>query len=68
MDALSNLKTSLLMEQAQAQANSDSQPTVQDLNRLLILQRDLLEKITLNLPLKALVDGLCLGSCPDRAF
>ncbi|SFG05450.1 sensor domain-containing phosphodiesterase [Neptunomonas qingdaonensis] len=65
MDALTNLKTSLSPEQA----SSDSQPTVQDLNRLLILQRDLLEKITLNLPLKAVLDGLCLevekivGSC-----
>ena len=65
MEALTNLKTSPSMEQA----SSDSQPTVQDLNRLLILQRDLLEKITLNLPLKAVLDGLCLevekivGSC-----
>lgn len=67
MDALNNLKTSLPQEQAQA--SRDSQPTVQDLNRLLLLQRDLLEKITLNLPLKEVLDGLCLeveeivGSC-----
>ncbi len=67
MDALTNLKTNQAPEQIQA--SSDSQPTVQDLNRLLILQRDLLEKITLNLPLKVVLDGLCLevkkivGSC-----
>jgi diguanylate cyclase (GGDEF)-like protein/PAS domain S-box-containing protein len=67
MDALNNLKTSYSPEPTIA--NSDSQPTVQDLNRLLVLQRDLLEKITLNLPLKTVLDGLCLeieqivGSC-----
>jgi diguanylate cyclase (GGDEF)-like protein/PAS domain S-box-containing protein len=67
MDALNNLKTSYSPEPTIT--NSDSQPTVQDLNRLLVLQRDLLEKITLNLPLKTVLDGLCLeieqivGSC-----
>jgi diguanylate cyclase (GGDEF)-like protein/PAS domain S-box-containing protein len=58
MDALSNLKRGLFLDKLQA--SSDAQPTVQDLNRLLLLQRNLLEKITLNLSLKVLLDSLCL--------
>ena len=67
MDALDNLKINLSPDPTPS--SNDSQPSVQDLNRLLILQRDLLEKITLNLPLEAVLDGLCLdiekivGSC-----
>lgn len=67
MDALNNLKINFSPEATPS--SSDSQPSVQDLNRLLVLQRDLLEKITLNLPLKTVLDGLCLeieqivGSC-----
>ena len=53
----------------QPHSSSDSQPTVQDLNRLLMLQRNQLEKITLHRPLKEVLRDLCteieeiVGNC-----
>lgn len=47
--------------QDQAVPIRDAQPSVQDLNRLIKFQRDLIEKITLNPPLEEVLDALCEG-------
>ena len=64
-----NKELNIKFSPEQPKSSSDSQPTVQDLNRLLMLQRNQLEKITQHRPLKEVLRDLCseieeiVGNC-----